>query len=128
MLRLFPLRRLWRRSGQLRQTAPAGSRFIERLYAERYAPFLCRGQNAALVLGLSATVAVVFGYYALQLQPAAHDVKLWPEWHNAYKYLDINDAHFELAKKQVTLVPHGLGLGDRLAPHGQRGRGSQTAP
>lgn len=98
------LRHLWRRSGEVRRSAPHSSRLIERWYAESYAPFLSRGNNAAGVLAISGGLALILGYHAIQLQPARHDVTVWPPSHNAYKYLEARDSLFELAERQVHIV------------------------
>ena len=95
------LSHLWRRSGEVRRSMPRGSRYIERMYAEWYAPFLTRGRNAMWVLGFSTLLGLVFGYYALQLRPAARAYSVWPSWHNEYQYLEARDTLFELAEEQV---------------------------
>lgn len=74
---------------------------IERLYAERFAPFLTRGRNALWVLAFSTLVGVICGYHALQLRAASRDVNVWPHWHNAYQYLRTRDAYFELSEDRV---------------------------
>ena len=102
--------RIWRASGEARRIHQRGGdrahggRWVEQWYSEYYAPFLTRGHNAVWMLLVSGCVALIFGFKALQLQPARHDVSVWPPWHNEYSYLEMRDGRFELARERVHLL------------------------
>ena len=80
------------------------TRFVERIYAKHYVPFLSRGRNALWMLLGSSAIGLLFGRQALRLQPASHDVNVWPAWHNAFRYLETRDGRFELKRERVTLL------------------------
>lgn len=74
------------------------------MYADVWAPFLCRGHNAVALVAVLGALALCFGVEALRLQPAQKDVDVWPAWHNVARYLDLRDTRFELKKQQLHLL------------------------
>ena len=73
---------------------PPVPRVVEAWFANRFAPWMLRGRNAAYCAAALLLVAALFGVQASYLQAADSDVQIWPKGHNVQRYLTLRDSRF----------------------------------